>query len=203
MAHPESMNHLKIKLIVGLGNPGSIYKNTYHNAGLLALEWLVKNCGGTGSWEKVGDAFEYVKLKKLIWIRPLVYMNESGAAIAKAKKYFSAGGPLRRSASEASGSAFGGKILNENILTLHDDSDIEIGRFKLAFNKSSAGHKGVESTINALHTARFWRVRIGVRGQKNKKRALDFVLRKISQAHKRKFDEVFKKIRELSIINPC
>lgn len=167
----------EIKLIAGLGNPGTAYKNTYHNAGLLALGWLVKNRGDVSPWKKIGGLFEYAKSNNLILIKPLVFMNESGGAIALAKKYF--------------------KIPTENILIIHDDSDLEVGHFKVTFNKSSAGHKGVESVINALRGAGFWRMRIGVRGQKSKKRALDFVLKKISPAHQHKLNEVFKKTLEL------
>ena len=167
----------EIKLIAGLGNPGDIYKNTYHNIGLMAVDWLKDKSENAGPWGKAGNSFEYAKSKGMIWVKPLVFMNESGVALAKAKKYF--------------------KIPAENILVIHDESDLQAGNFKMQFDKNSAGHKGVESIINSLGTQKFWRVRIGVRGQKNKKRALDFVLKKIVPAHKGKMEDVFKKISEL------
>ncbi|MBI4087545.1 MAG: aminoacyl-tRNA hydrolase [Candidatus Liptonbacteria bacterium] len=172
------MPHPNIQLVVGLGNPGTAYQYTYHNAGFLALEWLLQNrADGGGSWKKAGRLFEYAKSSGIIWIKPMVFMNESGIAVAKAKKRF--GTPA------------------ENILVIHDDSDIEIGLLKLSFGRSSAGHRGVESVIGALRSNQFWRLRIGVRASRDKKKALDFVLKKISRPHRAKLIECFEKIPEL------
>lgn len=83
----------------------------------------------------------------------------------------------------------------ENLLIVHDDSDIEIGNYKLSFGRNSAGHKGVQNIINQIKTKNFWRLRIGIRPPKEKIRskADDFVLKNISPANKNKFEEVFKK----------
>lgn len=84
MHNKETPARPDIKLIAGLGNPGSDYKNTYHSAGLMALEWLLKNNSAVGSW-KSGGAFEYARSQNMIWIKPSVFMNESGRAVASAK----------------------------------------------------------------------------------------------------------------------
>lgn len=87
----------------------------------------------------------------------------------------------------------------EEVLIVHDDSDIALGNFKLSFGRGSAGHKGVESIINALGTKNFWRLRLGIRPQERggleaaRKKAEEFVLRKISAKDRKTLGEVFEK----------
>ncbi|KKU94146.1 MAG: Peptidyl-tRNA hydrolase [Candidatus Jorgensenbacteria bacterium GW2011_GWA1_48_13] len=85
----------------------------------------------------------------------------------------------------------------QNLLVVHDDSDLALGRFKLSFGSGSAGHKGVQSVIDALKTKNFWRLRIGVRSpqEKNRQKAEDFVLKTIKSSDKKILLEVFEKIR--------
>ena len=107
-----------------------------------------------------------------------VYMNESGKFVSKAAK--------------KSG------IKPENILIAHDDSDILLGDYKLSFDRSSAGHKGIESIIKSLGTQKFWRLRIGIRPPQKEKeprqKAEKFVLKKITVSNKKILDNVFQKI---------
>lgn len=87
-------------------------------------------------------------------------------------------------------------IKPEKILIVHDDSDIESGKYKFSFGRGSAGHKGVESVINALKTKNFWRLRIGIRPKKVlRKKAEEFVLKKITK----KDLAVFNKVLEESL----
>ncbi len=107
-------------------------------------------------------------------------MNESGKAVKEAMKYF--------------------KIKPEEILIVHDDSDIELGKYKISFGRGSAGHNGVQSIINNLKTKNFWRLRIGVRPTTNNRRpttqikAGDFVLKKISKKNLEIFEKFFYEI---------
>lgn len=147
----------QIKIVAGLGNPGLAYGNTYHNVGFLALDYLSL---GTpeNEWRK-SKKFSYLKVDKLILVKPGVFMNKSGEALKQALRYF--------------------KTKPENLLVVHDDSDIELGKYKIAFSRGAAGHRGVASVINNLKTNDFWRVRIGVRNRRGK--AGDFVLEKIKR----------------------
>lgn len=70
-----------------------------------------------------------------------------------------------------------------HLLIIHDDSDIQLGRYKLSFNRNSGGHKGIESVIQSLKTKSFWRLRIGIRAPRNRKPAELFVLKRITAAH--------------------
>ena len=165
-----------VRLIVGLGNPGAAYKNTYHNVGMMAADWLTKKAPSSAAWKKAGDVFEYTRIGNFIMIKPLVFMNESGKAVVKAKKKFG--------------------VRNEEILVIHDESDIRLGTAKVSFGRSSAGHRGVASVIQELRGQNFWRMRIGVRSEKNKKKAMEFVLKKISFLDQKKLEEVFLDISE-------
>lgn len=180
----------KIKIIIGLGNPDKKYKNTYHNAGHLFVDFLIKN--------QQNSQFPIPNSQLL---KSEVYMNESGPFVSKI---------IRKSG-----------IKPENTLIAHDDSDILIGDYKISFDRSSAGHKGIESIINALGTQKFWRLRIGIRpsprtnadstqtnAEKLRQResaadfqvrvsprlkAEKFVLKKISASNKKILEDVFRK----------
>lgn len=135
----------KIKLIIGLGNPDEKYKNTYHNVGKLMLDYLRKKIE-CDSRSMKHELFEFYKLNNRIIVKPLTFMNESGKAVKAALDYF--------------------KFKPEEILAVHDDSDIELGKYKISFARGSAGHKGIKSIIKSLGTKNFWRLRIGIHPSK-------------------------------------
>jgi len=162
------------KIIVGLGNPGQEYKNTYHNVGLLAMEKMVR--GDDTLWEKHKNLFAYLETDDSMFIRPLTYMNESGKAVREALKKFN--------------------VKPDRLTIIHDDSDITVGNYKISFARNSAGHKGVQSIIDALKTNAFTRVRIGIRPAREVRRqkAGEFALKKITPRDKKILDTVFSSI---------
>lgn len=174
-------------LIIGLGNPDPALEGTYHNAGALAVEWLAARAaeadgdtgGGGPKFRPYKGLFSYAKAGGRIFVRPLAYMNESGRAVAAAMR------------------AFGAKP--EDIVIVHDDSDIPVGVFKRAQGGGAAGHKGVASVVDHLHTEDFARIRIGIRdaGEARRKKAGDFVLSPITAADRKVFESVFAKIYSL------
>lgn len=131
-----------MKLIVGLGNPGKEYEGTRHNVGVNFLMHLAAAMDAEPK-ELPGIA-EYTKIKGGLLIFPSQLMNNSGPALKKALEKLKA------------------KVKPVDTLVIHDDLDIEVGRIKMTFAKSSAGHKGVESVVKALKTDKFWRLRIGI-----------------------------------------
>ncbi len=164
------------KIIVGLGNPDEKYTQTYHNAGWLSIEIIAAGLPKKADSRKNG-LFLYRKTNGAVLVKSLVYMNESGKAVAAAIKYFS--GKENR-------------ICPENILVIHDDSDISIGEYKVSFGRGSAGHKGAQSIIDCLGTKNFWRFRVGIRkGPKLKAGA--FVLRKMTVADRQTIRKTIEK----------
>ncbi|MDP2946323.1 MAG: aminoacyl-tRNA hydrolase [bacterium] len=154
------MNKIKIKLIVGLGNPGPEHYNTRHNTGFLFVDALAEKLNASefvydkklkteiSSSKLLRQSREsstksgQVPSSKVILAKPQTFMNKSGDAVLALSKFY--------------------KIKPENILVVHDDIDILWSNFKFSFGRSSAGHKGVESIIKALKTKNFWRLRIGI-----------------------------------------
>lgn len=173
------------KIIAGLGNPGNEYENTYHNVGFLAVDYFINKVKKLSLKNLKGKNFEYAENGNTIFVRPLTFMNESGTAIKNSLKYF--------------------KASPNELLVMHDDSDILLGEYKLSFERGSGGHKGIESIIANLKTNKFWRIRIGIRPPSRsgmpRKKALEFVLKNISPAHKRLlmsvFADVAKQINQL------
>ncbi len=149
-----------MKLIVGLWNPGAKYAKTRHNAGRIMLDQLMDE-HQSKAWTlhkernaMVGEII--INGEKIITLKPLSYMNRSGAAIKSASSYY--------------------KIPVSDILVLHDEIDWEFGRIWLKSWWSHAWHNGLRDTIAHLETNAFDRIRIGVDRPDNKEEVVDYVL---------------------------
>ncbi len=148
-----------IKLIVGLGNPGSEYANSRHNAGFMVIEKLLAGFP-EGRFTELHTAESRVftgkyRGKNLVLQMPLTYMNVSGAAVA----------PLSRRLG----------IEPQEIVVISDDLDLAPGRLRLRQGGSDGGHNGLKSIIAELGSANFKRVRIGI-GRPENGRTADYVL---------------------------
>lgn len=177
-------------IILGLGNPGEEYENTYHNAGWLALEYLKNELEKDGFTSKSGkwDNFGYYELngdnKKYVLVFPNTYMNLSGRAAKEALKKFGAE--------------------TKDLIVIHDDSDLLVGELKGATGAGAAGHNGVSSIIENLETKEFYRIRIGIRNpqERVRRKAEEFVLSKIKKTDVAKlhlaFAELKSKVNEKS-----
>ncbi len=172
----EYNKQMGTRLIIGLGNPGPEYEGTYHNVGAMALDAWIAECDPGAVFRKHDDYFEYATSGSIIFVRPLVFMNESGLAAREAVRVFDA--------------------KPESLLVLHDESDMPLGDYKLSRGGGSAGHKGLQSIIDHLHTDEFWRARIGIRNPKERtrKKAGDFVLKPVSAAHRKILVGVFSEL---------
>ncbi len=175
-----------MKLLVGIGNPEEKYNSSHHNIGFIILDRLAKEQDCSFSFDKKinGEVADCkIGKDKFILLKPHTYVNKSGEAVKKAKSYY--------------------KLKNEDIFVIHDDLDIYFPKIKYAFEKSSAGHKGVESVIHYLKTKKFNRIRVGIRNKKldnikkknidrDKKTAMvgNFVLSNFEASEKREFNEL-------------
>lgn len=173
-----------MKLILGLGNPEKKYQNTRHNIGFIMLdyffdEWL--RAEGFIAWnenKKFQALISEGKLngEKIILAKPVTYMNNSGNAAQTLVSFY--------------------KIEPQDLIVIHDDIDLTFGNYKIQTDKSSAGHKGVESIIEKLGTQGFTRVRVGI-GKENKQRQGDtasFVLNKFGIFEKLKLKKLKQRI---------
>lgn len=146
-------------LIVGLGNPGRRYSRTRHNVGFMVTEEVAHR-------DKIDlkDKKEGYRIGRgliggynILLVEPLLYMNMSGPVIKNILRKFN--------------------IQPENLIVVHDDIDMEIGKLKIKRTGSSGGHKGVESIIQSIGSRDFIRLKIGI-GREEGISAEDYVLRR-------------------------
>ena len=166
------------RLIVGLGNPGSDYAGTRHNAGfdvadrfLARHEKAFRERNARGGEAREGSFAG----EKLIILKPLTFMNLSGNAVL----------PVVR----------GESLKPSEILVIYDDIDLPVGRMRLRKNGGSAGHNGMKSIIEALGTENFPRLRIGI-GTDGSKRDPDYVLGRFSGAEREIYESLLDKAVE-------
>jgi len=128
--------------IVGLGNPGKEYELSRHNTGRIVLGSLVK-INEMETNKKLNALVKEIKIgrQKAQVIFPETFMNKSGNSVK----------PLITSKKKA-----------KNLIVVHDDLDLPLGRFKISFASGSGGHKGVESIMKAIKTKDFFRIRAGI-----------------------------------------
>src|SRR3954467_6248044 len=118
-----------IKILVGLGNPGMEYRETRHNLGFQAIDYLAGRLGLELNKEKFRGLYvinTYLN-QKIILLKPLNYMNNSGACIRDFVNYF--------------------QIPVENILVIYDDLSLPLGSFRYRSQGSSGGHNGIKNII--------------------------------------------------------
>ena len=201
------MDKIKIKLIVGLGNPEKKYENTRHNTGFLFVDKVVEkfNAAEFTYNKKLKAEISEFKIEnfpaerdpasreklKILFAKPQTFINKSGDAVLALSKFYPPTEDLPK----------GDKIKPENILVVHDDIDILWSNFKFSFGRSSAGHKGVESIIKALKTKNFWRLRIGIQlSTKKHISANKIILKKFTPAELKTLNQTIKKI--IPILSP-
>jgi PTH1 family peptidyl-tRNA hydrolase len=134
-----------IKLIVGLGNPGSQYEKTRHNAGFLFLDYLVNSHGirwvANGQFHgevgslKMGSA-------KVELLKPMTFMNKSGLSVDKFIRYY--------------------KLKPEDVLVVHDELELPECVVRLKQDGGHAGHNGLRDIIAHIDSRNFFRLRIGI-----------------------------------------
>ncbi|MRS26076.1 aminoacyl-tRNA hydrolase [Bacillus sp. RIT694] len=148
----------RMKLIVGLGNPGREYELTRHNIGFMAIDELAKRWNISLNEQKFKGIFGagFVNGEKVMLLKPLTYMNLSGESIRPLMDYY--------------------KIDVEDFVVLYDDLDIPVGKLRLRMKGSAGGHNGVKSTISHLGTQEFQRIRMGIDRPKNGMKVVDYVL---------------------------
>lgn len=171
-----------MKLIVGLGNPGSQYNFTRHNFGFLALDFYAKVKDLT--WEKEKRHALWLKDGERILIKPQTFYNESGRAVREFMQFY--------------------KLKPQDILVVCDDFWLDFGKMRYRAKGSDGGSNGLKSIIQHLGTTEFARLRLGTNDGdlRQKMGDVDFVLSKFTEAEKVKLPdllrEVTKRIEEIS-----
>ena len=171
-----------MKLIVGLGNPGSKYEKTRHNFGWRVIEKLAVFLK-LDDWQvdlrfKASISQGSFNGQKIILAKPHTFMNNSGLAVKRIADYY--------------------RIPVEEILIIHDDIDLPLGKIKVQQNREAAGHKGVQSVIDQLKTKRFARIRMGLKPVQTENADTEkFVLGKFTDQEERIVQEKIEKAAHL------
>jgi peptidyl-tRNA hydrolase, PTH1 family len=133
-----------MKLVVGLGNPGAKYAGTRHNIGFDILDHSAQDLGFSFDQSKFKGVYgTYIhKGEKILFLKPLTYMNLSGESVAPLMKYF--------------------QIPLEDLVVVYDDLDLPAGKIRLRQKGSAGGHNGIKSLISHLGTNEFNRIRVGI-----------------------------------------
>ncbi len=164
-----------MKLIVGLGNPGSEYRQTRHNIGFLAADQLAEEYAiplcrknfqavyGTG----------FVCACKTIIAKPLTFMNRSGEAVAALAAYYN--------------------ISPAHITVIHDDMDISFGQLRIKLRGGSAGHRGINSIQQYLGAFECTRIRVGIGKPPPPVAPVDYVLQDFTESETACLQEVIGK----------
>jgi PTH1 family peptidyl-tRNA hydrolase len=138
----ESASTLDL-LVAGLGNPGREYATTRHNAGAMVCDELARRQGCSFRSKFSGELAETrLDERRIALLKPQTYMNESGRSVAAAVRFF--------------------KVDPADLLVVHDEVDLELGRLQARLGGGTAGHNGVRSVAQHLGTPEFLRLRIGI-----------------------------------------
>jgi PTH1 family peptidyl-tRNA hydrolase len=159
-------------LVVGLGNPGSEYRDNRHNVGFMVVDELLVRARGSAARAKFGAEIAEVTLagKRVLLCKPMEFMNVSGQAVARAAGFW--------------------KIPVADVVVVHDELDVPFGRLKLAAGGGPGGHNGVRSLIADLGGPNFPRVRFGIGRPAPGRDAADYVLADFSRAEEKELPEL-------------
>jgi PTH1 family peptidyl-tRNA hydrolase len=167
-----------MKLLVGLGNPGVKYKNNRHNVGFMLVDYLAAN----KDWKQSNSTdllYLWISLnnEKIELVKPQSYMNKSGQVIKSITKKHP-------------------ELKLNDLVVVHDDLDIPLGKFKIQQGEGPQLHNGINSIERALGTNNFWRIRVGVdnRSPDNRIDGETYVLQDFLQNELDKLPDIFDRI---------
>ena len=179
------MPQKRLRLVVGLGNPGKTYSKTRHNAGFMVVDEVADTFSIAFEKRKFDTRFGIGSVNgvKIVLAKPMAFMNKSGPQVQKIAGYY--------------------RILCEDILVVHDDIDIPFGRLKIKEKGGDGGHRGVRSIMDALGGGDFARLRIGVGRPDAEKDAADYVLGKFTLEERKVLNRIITAAKDAIVTILC
>lgn len=153
-----------VKMIVGLGNPGSKYNDTKHNIGFMAVDRIVKKFDVNFTEDKNFKAeigSDFINGEKIYFIKPTTFMNNSGIAVKALLTYYN--------------------ISIKDMIIIYDDLDMEVGKIRFRQKGSAGGHNGIKSIIAHLGTQEFDRIKVGIGRPNGRMTVINHVLGKFDK----------------------
>lgn len=160
-----------MKVIVGLGNPGPQYAETRHNIGFLLIDLLAQSYNlqfrakFQGLWTE-GN----VEGERLLLLKPQTFMNLSGRSVSELTNFY--------------------KVLGEDLLIVHDDMDLPLGKIRLRDQGGAGGHNGIRSILAEVGSEKFWRLKLGVGRPPKEWDPASYVLSSFAEDELSQLDEV-------------
>jgi PTH1 family peptidyl-tRNA hydrolase len=172
------MPQKRVRLVVGLGNPGSAYEMTRHNTGFMVVDKVAATFAISIEKRKFNTHFGqgFVENIEVILAKPMAYMNNCGPPVKKLADYF--------------------KISREDMLVIHDDIDLDLGRLKIKEKGGHGGHKGIKSLMTVFGGGDFVRLRIGVGRPETAASVTDHVLGCYSEEETRLLDPILTRAQD-------
>jgi PTH1 family peptidyl-tRNA hydrolase len=172
------MPQKRVRLVVGLGNPGNTYKNTRHNVGFMVLDRIAEDFSIALDKQKFDTVFALGSIEgiSVILAKPMAFMNRSGLQVQKIARYY--------------------RILSKDMLVVHDDIDLAFGRIKIKEKGGDGGHKGLRSIIDAFGGGDFTRLRIGVGRPEAGISAAEYVLGRFTTKENEVLDRIITEARD-------
>ena len=152
----------RLRLVVGLGNPGKPYEDTRHNAGFMVADKIAQDFNISFNKTKFDATLGrgFIENSDVLLAKPMAFMNRSGPSLQKLAHYF--------------------RIPSEDMLVIHDDIDLAFGRLKIKEKGGHGGHNGIRSIMDAFGGGNFVRLRIGVGRSEAGESVTDHVLGRFS-----------------------
>lgn len=173
-----------MKIIVGLGNPGKEYTASRHNVGFMCLNYFAKQhripTESKKAHARTGEG--EIEGEKVVLAKPFTFMNRSGNAVKELLRRYD--------------------LKPEDLIVVHDDMDLPLGKIRIRVGGSSAGHNGINSIMAELGTPEFTRIRVGIghpvvpeaeRG-KGAPEVIDYVLKGFSSEEKPLLNKVITRV---------
>jgi PTH1 family peptidyl-tRNA hydrolase len=169
-----------MKLIIGLGNPGRGYANNRHNIGFICINHLARTHAvkfdrkqgqaRTGTGRLAGN--------EVVLAKPQTHMNLSGKSVSLLVKRFN--------------------ISLDELIIIHDDLDLPLGKLRLSHGSSSGGHKGIDSIIKEVGSQNFTRIRIGIGrpAEASEEEIINYVLSDFTPEQKKAITPIIPKVTE-------
>ncbi len=179
------MPQKRVRLVVGLGNPGNTYKRTRHNVGFMVLDQIAEDFSIALVKQKFDTVFGRGSVDgvEVVLAKPMAFMNRSGPQVQQIAGYY--------------------RILSEDMLVVHDDIDLAFGRIKIKEKGGDGGHKGVRSIIDAFGGGNFVRLRIGVGRPEAGISAADHVLGRFKSDENKVLDQIITAARDAVVTILC
>ena len=172
------MGQQRLRMVIGLGNPGEAYSRTRHNTGFMVVDALADAYTIPLNKTKYDTVFGRGTIEGMdvLLAKPMAYMNRSGFPVQRLAHYF--------------------RILREDLLVVHDDIDLAIGRLKIKEKGGDAGHKGIRSMMNAFGGGDFTRLRVGVGRSESDTSVSDHVLGTFRTEEKEIMEIIIKRAKD-------